>query len=155
MSPGRIGSSLNRVETWTADRSWRQTRCMVGVEGRVGLQVILSERFFPEAVAGRAGKVETRNRILNRRIRLKLHSSYQTVGVDTRDERSLRRLHGLALNDRGQGNDLVNCQPANGCLLPQRVGDVPTELAHHRVDELIRSNLRIELVGVRKEVALE
>ena len=94
----RIYRRADGVDAWVADRPWGQPHLSVGVEGRGTLEIIHREISFPNA-ANDIARINRGHGVLHRGIGLQSHPDRESIMVDGRDQRALRGVGRLALND--------------------------------------------------------
>ena len=164
---GSSAASID-VRVGVVDRSRRQPLARVGVvAGELGGQRLVGEPALdrrPEDVLRpvRDRELVELERVVDvedRRVRLEQADRpllrIEPVLVDAGDERLLLRQLGLTLDDRGEGQDLVEVHAA---VLRHRHplgADVGGELVEHQPHELVGRRVRQDAIGRRPQEPLE
>ncbi len=142
---GRIQRRLQARGAGGADRSRWEADASIRVVRRLHIQVAIQH----------PPRAPSLQRVLNGRIGLKRHADAQAIVIHRRDDGALLSLAHFLFDDRRQRHHLVSRHLAFGGARVPLVEPDLFESAHHDRDRLARTHLMREVVGLRKEVALE
>ncbi|CDN42404.1 hypothetical protein BN871_BG_00040 [Paenibacillus sp. P22] len=142
----RMQRSFDGLQARTADRSRRQAVAPVRVVGALDLEILLVEPFL--------GLVQ---QVLHGGVDLQPHRLGQTVVDDAGDGSPLRVDDDLALDQRGDGKQLMQRHsPLLQRLVEVRqLGKLAIGLLHHAGEDILLGAALLELVRIREQIAFQ